>query len=171
MVFKIEDFTQKDIKSVLKLNQRSQPHLSHLTYERLSELVEFIFHFRVIKYEENVVAFLMGMEEDQPYDSVNYIWMSNYCKSFYYIDRIAVRENFQFQGLGKALYNDSQFYAILKKKPIMACEVNIIPPNPESIRFHHRLGFHPVGEQNTERGNKRVQYMVKNLTGSISPTL
>ena len=45
----IENVTPGDIPQILELNQVSQPHLSSLTLERLIELVEMTFHFRVIK--------------------------------------------------------------------------------------------------------------------------
>lgn len=167
----IENISSGDLPSVLELNQNSQPHLSSLTLERLTELAEMSFHFRVIKIKGVIAAFLMGMEENQPYDSMNYVWISKRYESFYYIDRIAVAKEYQRQGLGMALYEDGQSFALQKKKPIMACEVNINPSNSGSILFHQKFGFLPVGEQDTEGGKKRVQYMVKNLIEENPPIL
>ncbi|MFQ6678358.1 MAG: GNAT family N-acetyltransferase [Fidelibacterota bacterium] len=159
----IEDISSADFPKVLELNQQSQPHLSALTLERLKELANMTFHFRVIKHEDEISAFLMGMEENQPYNSMNYAWISERYESFYYIDRIAVAKEYQRQGLGISLYEDGQSFALEKKKPVMACEVNIKPPNIGSLKFHKNFGFFSVGEQNTEGGQKRVQYMIKNL--------
>jgi len=159
----IENVTPDDIPQILELNQVSQPHLSSLTLDRLIELAEMTFHFRVIKENGEIAAFLMGMEEEQSYDSMNYAWISDRYDSFYYIDRIAVAEKYQRQGLGLALYNDGQKIAIEIKKPIMACEVNVKPMNQGSILFHKNFGFEPVGEQDTEGGKKRVQYMIKDF--------
>ncbi len=163
MSFHIEEISPVDFPKVLDLNQQSQPHLSALTLERLKELAKITFHFRIIKQQGKIAAFLMGMEENQLYDSVNYAWISERYESFYYIDRIAVAKKYQRQGLGMALYKDSQSFALQKKKSIMACEVNIKPPNPESIYFHKKYGFYSVGTQNTEQGKKTVQYMIKDL--------
>jgi predicted GNAT superfamily acetyltransferase len=163
MSFHIEDISPADFPQILELNQQSQPHLSTLTFERLKELTKITFHFRIIKQQDAIAAFLMGMEEGQPYDSLNYAWISERYDSFYYIDRIAVAEEYQRQGLGIALYEDSQSFALQKKKPVMICEVNIKPPNSGSILFHKKYGFYSVGEQDTEGGKKRVQYMIKNL--------
>jgi predicted GNAT superfamily acetyltransferase len=33
--------------------------------------------------------------------------------------------------------------------------------NAPSLRFHERLGFEPVGEQQTEGGDKRVRLLVR----------
>lgn len=163
MSLKIEDISPLDLPSILELNQISQPHLSSLTLKRLTELAEMTFHFRVIKIKGIIAAFILGMEEGQAYSSKNYAWISERYDSFYYIDRIAVAKEYQRQGLGKALYEDVQSFAFKMKKPIMACEVNINPPNSGSILFHQKFGFLPIGEQNTEGGQKRVQYMIKNL--------
>lgn len=163
MSLKIEDISPLDLPSILELNQISQPHLSSLTLKRLTELAEMTFHFRVIKDKNAVVAFLMGMEEEQPYGSINYAWISERYDSFYYIDRIAVSKEYQNRGLGKALVEDGQSFALKVNKPILICEVNINPPNPGSIKFHESFGFIAIGEQDTECGKKRVQYMIKNL--------
>jgi predicted GNAT superfamily acetyltransferase len=45
----------------------------------------------------------------------------------------------------------------------MACEVNIRPPNDESMRFHTRLGFGEVGTQVTDNGSKEVALLLKEL--------
>ncbi len=115
MSFHIEDISPADFHQVLELNQQSQPHLSALTLERLKKLAKMTFHFRIIKQQDAIAAFLMGMEDGQLYDSMNYIWISERYKSFYYIDRIAVAEEYQRQGLGIALYEDSQSFALQKK--------------------------------------------------------
>lgn len=161
---KIENVTPDDIPQILELNQISQPHLSSLSLNRLKELAEMTFHFRIIRENDSIAAFLMGMEEGHSYDSMNYAWISDRYDSFYYIDRIAVAEKYQRQGLGLALYNDGQKIAIEIKKPIMACEVNVKPMNNGSILFHENYGFKSVGEQDTEGGKKRVRYMIKDLT-------
>ena len=160
----IEAVSPDDIPQILELNQISQPHLSFLSLNRLKELADMTFHFRIIRDNDTIAAFLMGMEEGQPYDSMNYAWISERYDSFYYIDRIAVAEKYWRKGLGKKLYDDGQSFALHMNKPMMACEVNIKPMNQGSVLFHENYGFKPVGEQDTEGGKKRVQYMIKDLT-------
>lgn len=162
--FQIQSITPVDIPQILELNQISQPHLSFLSLKRLKELAKMTFHFRVIKDNETIVAFLMGMEEGQLYDSINYSWISERYDSFYYIDRIAVSEKYWRKGLGKKLYDDGESFAHQMNKPMMACEVNVKPMNEGSIIFHENYGFKSVGEQDTEGGGKRVRYMIKDLT-------
>lgn len=45
--------------------------------------------------------------------------------------------------------------------PVLACEVNLDPPNPRSLEFHRRFGFEQVGMQKTEGGKKTVSLMTK----------
>jgi uncharacterized protein len=69
-------------------------------------------------------------------------------------------------GLGKALYNKVFDQAKTQGLSLVTCEVNILPPNPESMAFHSKLGFRPVGEQDTDKGAKRVCLLAKNLLES-----
>jgi hypothetical protein len=36
--------------------------------------------------------------------------------------------------------------------PLLTCEVNLNPPNLGSIRFHNRIGFREVGQQDSKPG-------------------
>lgn len=50
----------------------------------------------------------------------------------------------------------------------VTCEVNIRPPNPESLAFHDRQGFVEVGTQETEDGRKTVSLRAKSLLESAA---
>ena len=43
----------------------------------------------------------------------------------------------------------------------VSCEVDVVPENPGSLRFHEALGFESVGQQDTEGGEKRVRLLVR----------
>ena len=45
----------------------------------------------------------------------------------------------------------------------IGCEVNRLPPNPGSLRFHKRLGFFEVGGQVFVTGEKEVIYLERGL--------
>ena len=47
---------------------------------------------------------------------------------------------------------------------MLCCEVNLEPPNPGSLRFHHRIGFTEVGQSIPEYANYRVSYLSKSLS-------
>ncbi len=42
----------------------------------------------------------------------------------------------------------------------VTCEVNLVPPNPGSLAFHHRLGFERMGELQHIPGEKEVAMLV-----------
>jgi predicted GNAT superfamily acetyltransferase len=46
-------------------------------------------------------------------------------------------------------------------KALVACEVNIEPPNPVSMKFHQSLGFKKVAEMSVNQGDKKVAMLIK----------
>ena len=55
--------------------------------------------------------------------------------------------------MGSALY--SQVIAEANEQAVpVAAEVNLVPPNPGSVRFHHRFNFVEVGT--LDHGEKAV---------------
>ena len=93
------------------------------------------------------------------YASPNFQWFKQRLTQFLYVDRVVVDERFRGRGLGQALYADAADLAVARDVPI-TCEVNIEPPNPQSMGFHQGLGFEPMGEQQTEGGKKRVRLLI-----------
>ncbi len=76
---------------------------------------------------------------------------------------MVVADAWQGRGLGRALYADLSAQARDAGLPLLACEVNLDPPNPGSMAFHARLGFEPAGEATDPRNGKRVQYLLARL--------
>ena len=70
-----------------------------------------------------------------------------------YLDRIVVSENMRNKSLGAKLYAAIE-QRMLKDRcaPLLTCEVNLNPPNLGSIRFHNRIGFREVGQQDSKPG-------------------
>ncbi len=105
----------------------------------------------------------MSLQPGQPYQSPNYRWFSEHYPKFVYVDRIAVSPAFKGKGIGRALYLNVENLA-RRVAPVVTCEVNLIPANPDSLAFHKKLGFTEVGQQNTESGKKRVSLLAKMLS-------
>ena len=77
-----------------------------------------------------------------------------------YVDRIAISSNARRLGLATLMYRD--FEASLPASTrVMTCEVNLLPPNESSMRFHEGFGFHTVGTQTLDSGRKTVALMAK----------
>ncbi|WP_439551562.1 GNAT family N-acetyltransferase [Falsiroseomonas sp.] len=108
-------------------------------------------------------AFLLALSHETPAQGPNHGWFLQHFPAFAYIDRVVVAQQAQGQGLGRALYADLREQARAAGLAILACEVNLDPPNPGSMAFHERLGFRPAGEATDPRNGKRVRYLTAGL--------
>jgi len=84
----------------------------------------------------------------------------------FYIDRVVLSESLRGQGAGTALYEHVFDLARQAGRDGVTCEVNLQPPNPGSLRFHHRMGFVDVDTQATKGGAVVVQLLQAPLGGS-----
>jgi len=156
----IESATEADLPAVHAINQACVPHLSSITLEELRELARQACHFTVVKTDGKVVGFMLALGPGQRYESLNYRWFSERYEDFVYVDRIAFASGFRGAGLGRRLYENIEG-EYKGRASVITCEVNLLPPNPESLAFHKRLGFEEVGQQDTEGGKKRVSLLAR----------
>ena len=162
MQFSIVDVDPSGLDEVLALNEAEVPHLGKVDIDQMAWFAEHAHYFRVALAEERLAAFLVGLRPGSQYQSPNYRWFCERYEDFAYIDRVAVSVDFRRHGLASRLYDD--FLAAMPSGiGYMTCEVNVRPPNEESMRFHERLGFVQVGSQETENGNKEVALLAKPL--------
>lgn len=152
----IRDAHKEDYQSIVKLNDIAVEYTSPMDLERLSLLASLAAYFRVAVSDGRVVAFLLAMKDGVPYHNDNYGWFTSRYKSFLYIDRVVVADEFQRYGIGTKLYKDLFTSAWQEKIPIITCEINAVPPNEISAAFHARLGFSEVGSQWICEGQKQV---------------
>jgi uncharacterized protein len=158
---RIRPATPEDYAAVVSLNREAAPAMGDVDTGFFQVLGPFAAPFLVAE-EASLVAFLIAFPPGVPYESENYRWFSGRFEDFLYIDRIAVTAAWRGRGVGGLLYD-----AVMGRSPttILCCEVNLRPPNPESLAFHQRLGFRVVGEQDTEGGRKRVALLVRGADG------
>ncbi|CAN5526623.1 GNAT family N-acetyltransferase [soil metagenome] len=97
-----------------------------------------------------IAGFCIVMPPGVDYASVNYRWFDDRYDDFAYLDRIAVAEPFRGRGIGGDLY--AAVEGAVAPVPWLLCEVNLRPRNDGSLRFHHRVGFREVGQQETDYG-------------------
>lgn len=99
------------------------------------------------------------------YDSENLRWFERYqigrTETLIYVDRIALATTARGRRLGEALYT-AAFEAFAETDKI-GCEVNTLPDNPGSHRFHQRLGFKQVGTRSYDNDQKSVAYYTRDL--------
>ncbi len=149
-------------ESVLGLNEQAVPHVNSISAAELQALAEQAFYFSVAMNGDQVIGFLLTLATGAQYNSPNYQWFSRRYSNFIYVDRIVVAPDCAGMGVGKQLYHDLED-ASSGVAPMIACEVNLQPPNPNSLAFHQKQGFQEVGQQETESGQKVVCLMTKPL--------
>lgn len=141
----IRDVTPADHAAILDINNATYPAMNILDADALAAIIAECAYARVAVDGDGVAAFLLGLPPGAQYDSDNYRWFSARYDDFLYVDRIAVHPRAQNQKLGAALYDDMAQWGA-SRYPCILAEVNLIPPNPGSQRFHARHGFTSVGE-------------------------
>ena len=133
-----------DIDAMWTINEQGLPGTGKVSREKIGKLLEFS-SLSVGAYDQDVLlGFVICLPPKTAYGSLNYAWFNEHYASFVYVDRIAVSEEHRNEGVGSALYNHVVSYSKQHSVPI-AAEVNREPPNPGSMRFHHRFGFEEVG--------------------------
>jgi uncharacterized protein len=158
----IRQATAADYPTILQLNDAAVPAVNVIPEAKLAHLHRQSAYLGVARLDDAIAGFLLALSENADYDSINYGYFRRHYPRFIYIDRIVIGAEHRGAGLGGQLYADLQAY-VGGDCAMLACEVNLQPPNPHSLAFHQRLGFEPVGEQDTEGGSKRVCLMAKRL--------
>ena len=145
-------FLASDIDAALELNNLNAPAVGEIDRTTLEFLIEHSLYSFAIG-TDTLHAFCITFAPGAPYTSVNYQWFSEKYSDFVYLDRIVVSETMRNNSLGAKLYMAVE-QRMLKDRcaPILTCEVNLIPPNTGSIRFHNRIGFREVGQQDSKPG-------------------
>ncbi len=145
-------FLESDIDAALELNNLNTPAVGELDHVQLQFLIDHSLYSFAIG-ADTLHAFCITFAPGAPYTSVNYQWFSKKYTNFVYLDRIVVSEIMRNQTLGEKLYLAVEQRMIKDRcAPILTCEVNLNPPNHGSIRFHNRIGFHEVGQQESKPG-------------------
>ena len=159
----IRDCTAMDYDTVLHLNEDAIPAVSRITRDDLAHLHDQALSLRVAIMGERIAGFLLALRQGADYGSPNYKWFSQKYPIFGYVDRVVVGSLYRGGGVGRLLYADLRENC--GDARVLCCEVNLRPPNPGSLAFHHVLGFREVGQQTTEDGSKRVSLQTLDLGG------
>lgn len=164
----IADITESALAAVLAMNEAELPRLGPADRDKLLWFAKHARRFRVALDGGQPVGFLIGLLPGLDYASPNYRWFEDRYAAFGYVDRVAVHPDWRGRGIGGRLYADFEA-ALPASVPYMACEVNIDPPNPASLRFHERMGFRTVGTQYVDGGRKQVALMIRTLDPGPNP--
>ena len=157
----IRELVERDLPDVLALNQSEVPHVGTLDADRLASLWSRAAEALVAQGPgSELAAFVLAFGSGVDYGSENYRWFDERYDAFLYVDRIAVAPDWRRRGIASRIYDE---LGARTDAPWLTCEVNVEPPNPDSMAFHRRLGFVEVGRQDTEGGDKRVALLARRL--------
>lgn len=167
MTLTLRDVTLADLDRCLELNNAATPAVPHMERSELGRLIEASDHaFGVVDdsgADARLLGFVLTMLPGRDYASENYRYFQDRSNSFHYIDRIVVDGATRGAGLGRMLYENVFEIARAATLDEVTCEVNVVPPNPESLAFHRRMGFVEVGRQATKGGSVEVALLAASV--------
>lgn len=146
---------EKDLPSILDLNNRESKWVGKKEIDFFQKYM-YIPIFNVFETNERIVGFLMAMDQNTDYDSINFLWFKDKFNKFYYIDRVIVDESMGGKGIASLLYRE--LIDIKQDIPLVA-EVSINPSNEGSVIFHDKIGFKEVGTLTSCDKKVRMYYL------------
>lgn len=150
----IRPLAESDNDAVLGLNEESVKALSPLAAVDLEQHRRDAAYAVVCEVDSQVVGFALAYAPGSTYGSLNYRWHHERFGDFLYLDRIAISSAWRRRGIATAMYDELETYAAAYGR--MVCEVNSEPPNPESLAFHARRGYRPIGHLRQLDGHETV---------------
>ncbi len=149
------------LAAVLKLNNEHVVETSALSPDELSAMAGEAF--LALQINGGAGGFILVFDHDASYGSRNFAWFRERYESFVYIDRVIVAADARGRGYARAFYEAVFRTAREAGIELVACEVNVEPPNPASQALHAGMGFERVGRAALAGGEKVVSYMIRSL--------
>lgn len=153
----IRNVEKKDYSFILDINEENVEVLSPMNQEKIEKFAETAELLLVAEVNGKRAAFIIVLREGlEFYDSENYRWFSKNYAKFLYIDRIVIDKNYRGMGLGRKLYQKVFEHAMLTEIPFVTAEIDTIPYNEASLKFHEVMGFKEVGVQIIRNNSVKV---------------
>ena len=160
----IRDVTTDDCVFVLDLNETNVDVLSPMRVSNFLYFTDASELFKVVEVDGRPAAFLIAMREGvSDYRSENYLWFCNHYEKFLYVDRVVIDEEFRRMGIGRRIYEYVFSHAEKTNVPLVTAEVDIIPYNDPSLKFHEEMGFEEVGQQVIRGGKIKVSLQSRKI--------
>ena len=154
----IRQLEHNDVAAAWQINEEGLPGTGQVSHEEMADLLS-LSELAVGVFEDNQLrGFVLCLLPKTRYGSLNYAWFNQRYEEFLYVDRVAVAELHRDREIGTLLYRHVIEYAEQLACPV-AAEVSLKPPNPGSIRFHHRHDFTEIGT--FEQSEKAVTMMMR----------
>lgn len=144
----IRTIQEKDIPFVLRVNEENVEVLSPMDEAKLRRFMGYADMLQVVEADGELAAFMIVLREGiDEYDSENYRWFCKHYEKFLYIDRVVIDEPFRSMGIGRMMYEAVFAQARANGVGSVTAEIDTIPYNEASLKFHDVMGFKEVGEQ------------------------
>ena len=158
----IRDVREHELDLVLALNNAAGPGILPMDAGKLRFFWENADYFRVAEKDGLLAGFLVGLSQDAPHDSPNFLWFRERYPEFLYIDRIVVASTRRGAGVGRVFYGDVQSFAEVRVARL-AAEVFLASSSHPALLFHGSFGFREVGQQVMAGPGLRAAMLVKEL--------
>ena len=160
----LRPLTPTDHGALLRLNAENQPAVAAVEARDLPWLLAGDGHYLVaVDSNERVVGYLLAFSRESNYGDTEIDELRRLiAEPFYYICQVALVREQRGRGIGRAFYAALEDEARRRGIGILCCDVNLDPPNPESLAFHERLGFRQLATGAASNGFA-IAYLVKDL--------
>ena len=160
----IRSLSVADFQAVVRINVQGLPGVAALDEPELARLMAMPNHHLVVENVSTViVGYALVLDHDAPYDGEEFqAFKRKMAKPFIYIDQVATLREARRTGIGAATYEAIKNKAKLSGTLLLCCEVNINPPNNESLAFHQNQGFSQLESMATEDG-RVVALLIKDV--------
>ncbi len=148
-------YTLDDLAAIHAINEAEVPAVGTETIENLGHIADQSVIALIAEIDEQIAGFCLVLAPGCDYDSMNYVWFSEFYDDFVYLDRVAISPAFQRRGIGRRLYAEVERLTAERRPTatVFTLEVNLRPRNDNSLGFHAGLGFVEVGVQETNHGS------------------
>ena len=150
--------TPADASALWAINEECLPGVGQISQSAMEDLVSLASMPLGAYQDDTLMGFVLCLPPGTRYASLNYAWFNERWDAFVYVDRIAVGQSHRDKSVGSCLYKRVMEESRKQNCPV-AAEINIVPPNPGSMRFHRRHGFSEVGV--LSHGEKSVSMVMR----------
>lgn len=151
-----------DLAAALILNEAALPAVNTHTADSFATLIAQADRSWVVDAGGTLAGLLVSFGPGATYQSAHYRWLQERFENFRYVDRVIISPDHQRLGLGSKLYSALEQHARDAGAGRLLCEVNVEPPNPQSVAFHTRSGWTPI-EDRALSPDKVVRYFERSL--------